>query len=121
RTAKRYNRWRYHERARRHNYAYETQLDQLLIENSAPGFRPHPKIMLNDGWAMDTSQSLPGLDRLLDEAGQVVRERAGKIHTDIQQPYFRNLMSPEDLTKYPSWLDFITSSEILATVIHYLK
>src|SRR5215212_601021 len=84
RTAKRYNRWRYHERAKRHANAYETQLDRLLIENGPPGFRSHPKIRLNDGWAIDSSQSLPHLDRLLDEAGHVVRERAGKVHSDIQ-------------------------------------
>ena len=121
RAAKLYNRWRYHERAKRHDNAYKTHLDQLLIENAGPGFGQHPKTVLNDGWAMDTSQSLPGLDRLLDEAGQVVRERAGKIHSDIQRPYFRNLIFPEDIHKYPSWLDFITSSEILATVTNYLK
>ena len=120
-AAKLYNRWRYHERAQRHYNAYQTQLDPLLLENGGPDFDPRPKIVLNDGWAIDTSQSLPCLDRLLDEAGRVVRERGGKIHSDIQQPYFRNLISPEDIHKYPSWLDFITSSEILATVTHYLK
>jgi hypothetical protein len=121
RAAKLYNRWRYHERAKRHDIMYRTQLDQLLGENGGPGFQSHPKIVLNDGWAIDTSQSLPGLDRLLDEAGHVARERAGKIHSDIQRPYFRNLIFPEDIQKYPSWLDFITSSEILATVTHYLQ
>lgn len=121
RAAKLYNGWRYHERAKRHDAAYKTHLDQLLVENGGPSFDPHPKIVLNDGWAIDTSQSLPGLDRLLDEAGQVVRERAGKIHSGAQRPYFRNLLFSEDLQKYPSWLDFITSSEILATVTHYLK
>ena len=121
RAAKLYNRWRYHDRAKRHDNAYKTHLDQLLIENAGPGFRQHRKIELNDGWALDTSQSLPGLDRLLDEAGQVARERAGRIHSDIQRPYFRSLIFPDDIKKYPSWLDFITSSEILEAVTHYLK
>lgn len=120
RAAKIYNRWRYRERARRHRHAFETQLDSLLIENGGPGSE-QPRIVLNDGWAIDTSQSLPGLERLLDEAGQVVSERAGRIHGDIQRPYFRNLMLPDDIHKYPSWLDFITSSEILATVTRYLQ
>jgi hypothetical protein len=121
RAAKLYNRWRYHDRAKRHDNAYKTHLDQLLIENAGPGFGQHRKIELNDGWALDTSQSLPGLDRLLDEAGQVARERAGRIHSDIQRPYFRSLIFPNDIKKYPSWLDFITSSEILEAVTHYLK
>ena len=121
RAAKLYNRWRYHNRAKRHDNAYKTHLDKLLIENAGPGFRQHRKIELNDGWALDTSQSLPGLDRLLDEAGQVARERAGRIHSDIQRPYFRSLIFPDDIKKYPSWLDFITSSEILEAVTHYLK
>jgi hypothetical protein len=121
RAAKRYNRWRYHDRAKRHDDAYKTHLDQLLVENAGPGFGQHRKIELNDGWALDTSQSLPGLDRLLDEAGQVARERAGRIHSDIQRPYFRSLIFPDDIKKYPSWLDFITSSEILEAVTHYLK
>ena len=121
RAAKLYNRWRYHDRAKRHDNAYKTHLDQLLIENAGPGLGQHRKIELNDGWALDTSQSLPGLDRLLDEAGQVARERAGRIHSDIQRPYFRSLIFPDDIKKYPSWLDFITSSEILEAVTHYLK
>jgi hypothetical protein len=120
RAAKLYNRWRYRERARRHDEAYATQLNKLLIKNGGPGSE-NPRITLEDGWAIDTSMSLPHLDRLLDEAGQVVRDRGGRIHSDIQRPYFRNLMFPEDLGKYPSWLDFITSSEILATVTRYLK
>jgi hypothetical protein len=121
RMAKAYNRWRYGERSRRHYDAYAMELENLLIENGGPGTQ-HPKIVLEDGWAMDTSRSLPGLDRLLDDAEQVARERAGKMHSDIQRPYFRNLMFYQyDIIKYPSWLDFITSSEILATVTHYLK
>ncbi len=121
RMAKSYNRWRYRERSRRHLHAYATELENLLIENGGPGTQ-RPKIALEDGWAIDTSRSLPGLDRLLDEAGQVAHERAGNMHSAIQRPYFRNLMFHEyDIIKYPSWLDFITSSEILATVTHYLK
>ena len=55
RAAKLYNRWRYHDRAKRHDNAYKTHLDQLLIENAGPGFGQHRKIELNDGWALDTS------------------------------------------------------------------
>jgi hypothetical protein len=120
RAAKRYNRWRYGEREKKHQKAYDRKLAELMEEHGGPGHYP-PKIVMQDGWAIDTSMSLPGLDRLLDEAGQVARERAGKTHTDVQQPYFRNLMVYEDVMKYPSWLDFVTSPDVLATAIHYLK
>jgi hypothetical protein len=121
RLAKSYNRWRFRERSRRHDHAYAMELENLLIENGALGGQ-HPKIVLEDGWALDASHSLPGLDRLLDDAEQVARERAGKMHSSIQRPYFRDLMFYQyDIVKYPSWLDFVTSSEILATVTQYLR
>lgn len=120
RAAKCYNRWRYGERAKLHQEAHDKKLKKLL-EGSGGSAEFPPKIVMNDGYAIDTSMSLPGLDRLLAEAGEVVRERAGRTHSDIQRPYFRNLMFYEDIRKYPSWLDFITSTEVLATVIHYLK
>jgi hypothetical protein len=119
RAAKAYNRWRYAARARRHRTAYETELEALLAENSR-GAEP-PRVVMKDGWAIDTSMSLPGLDRLLEEAGEVVKERGGKRHSDIQRPYFRNLMFFEDIHTYPSWLDFVTSSAVLATVTDHLK
>src|SRR5213595_4098589 len=56
RAAKLYNRWRYHDRAKRHDNAYKTHLDQLLIENAGPGLGQHRKIELNDG-----NFGLPGL------------------------------------------------------------
>lgn len=120
RFAKRYNRWRYADRAAEYQRLHDEELEALLA--GAGGAVPYPpKVVMNDGWAIDESRSLPHLDRLLDEAGEVVKERGGRIHSDVQRPYFRNLMFYEDLAKYPSWLDFATSPEILATVIHYLK
>jgi hypothetical protein len=114
-----YNGWRYAGRIRRHLEAYATQHDELLRENGAPDdFKP--RIVMKDGWALDTSQSLPHLDALLEQAGEMIKERGGKKHSDVQQPFLRNLMFPGDMEKYPALLDFITSSEVLGTVMEYL-
>src|SRR5262245_30230376 len=85
RFAKTYNQWRYRRRARRHQQAFDTEFDALLREHGGAVTSP-PRVVMEDGWAIDTSQSLPGLGRLLDEAGEVVRERGGKKHSDVQQP-----------------------------------
>lgn len=120
-AAKLYNRWRYSERRHLHDKAFRQDLDKLLTGHS--GGKPvyPPRIVMKDGYAIDESQTLPGLDRLLADAGEVVRERGGRTHGDVQRPYFRNLMFYDDIHKYPSWLDFVVSPEILATTIEYLK
>lgn len=121
RAAKLYNRWRHGERARFHEETYRRKFKTLLKEHAGGADVYPPKVVMNDGYAIDDSLSLPGLDRLLEEAGEVARERGGKVHSDIQRPYFRNLMFYEDIFKYPSWLEFILSPDVLATTIHYLK
>src|SRR5205823_7584513 len=60
------------------------------------------------------------LDRLIEETGEIIRERGGRKHSDIQYPFLRSLLFPGDLKKYPAFLDFVTSTELLATVIDYL-
>lgn len=118
RLAKTYNRWRYGARARRHERAYAEEGESLLREHG--GSFP-PRVTMQDGWAIDTSRSLPGLERLLEQAAEVVRERSGKKYSDTQLPYFRNLFFLDDLQTYPAFLDFVLSPEVLATVMHYLK
>lgn len=120
RAAKRYNRWRYGTRDAEHRKAYESRIAELIAEHGGSESWP-PRVIMKDGWAIDTSGTLPGLDRLLEEAGEVVRERGGRIHSDIQQPYFRNLMFVDDLGKYPSWLEFPLSADVLATASYYLE
>ena len=121
RLAKSYNRVRYRERWNKHMAAYLTELPQLLQENGGPSFSPaKPRLKMKDGWALDTSRSLPHLDRLLTESSEVIEERGGRNYPGAQQPFLRGLLFPGDLEKYPSFLDFILSSELLATVIDYL-
>lgn len=115
-----YNRIRYQRRWDLHQSAYQDDLPALLNENDGHAAGP-PKVRLQDGWAIDTSHSLPHLDRLLDEGAEIIRERSGRTFGDIQYPFLRYLNFPADLEKYPSLLNFVTSSELLATASDYLK
>ncbi|MEO7932115.1 MAG: hypothetical protein ABIT76_03050 [Chthoniobacterales bacterium] len=116
-AARRYNGWRYAERAERHAEAYRTKLASLLRENGATG---PSHIEIKDGYALDTSLSLPHLDALLEQADALVEERSGRTFSGVQQPFLRNLWFNEDAEKVPAVLDFITSSAVLEPVMRYL-
>lgn len=80
-----------------------------------------PRIRMQDGFALDTSLSLPHLDRLLEESDEVIAERAGKGEADDRyRAFFRNLIKVEDLDRWGSFLDFVSSPELVATVADYL-
>ncbi len=76
-----------------------------------------------DGWALDTSMSLPHLDRILEDADRIIAERSGvrKSAAGTYRSYFQDVWTPEDCDRYPSFLDFATSSDLLATVAHYMQ
>lgn len=115
---KTYNTLRHGGRGRRHRKAWEREKDALLLENG--GAATPPRVRMQDGWALDTSMTLPHLDRLLEEAGKVIREKGGREFHGQQYSFMRSLLFPDDLRKNSSYLDFITSSELLATVMDYL-
>ncbi len=117
--AKSYNRWRYAGRERAHREAYEAGFERLLRENGPLEAWP-PRIELKDGWARDDSHSLPHLDRVLEQAGEIIRERGGRKHSSAQQPFLRGLLFPGDLVTYPAILDFVLSSELLAIASRHL-
>lgn len=118
---KTYNKLRHGSRGRRHLKAWQEEKDALLRENGGASETPSiPKIRMQDGWALDTSMTLPHLDRMLEEAGNVIREKGGREFHGQQYSFMRSLLFPEDLKKNSSYLDFITSSELLATVMDYL-
>jgi hypothetical protein len=99
---------------------YHEQFNALLKENGPP---VRPRIKMQDGWAIDTSMSLPHLDRVLKDAEEIIAERGGIRHlpAGAYRSYFQDIWRPADLDKYPSFLDFATSSDVLATVGDYLK
>jgi hypothetical protein len=98
---------------------YQTEMDALLREN---GPRTRPRLELKDGWAIDDSLSLQHLDRLLADSEKIIAERSGvrQSQPGKYRSYFQDVWTPADLDKFPSFLDFTTSSDVLATVSHYL-
>ena len=122
RVAKFYNRLRYAQRHRLHRDGFENRLDELLAGNGWADPRREP-IVMNDGWAIDESNSLPHLAELLEDADKVIAERGGQNRVGTraaQQPFLFNLSLPGDWDKFPSFLNFITSSELLSTVSRYM-
>ena len=119
RLAHSYNRIKYgcHDDWRR--ALYRTQLNTLLEEN---GSLTRPPIEMKDGWAIDTSMSLPHLDRILEDSEKIIAERSGERRSSkgAYRSYFQDVWTPEDLERYPSFLDFATSSDVLSVVGHYL-
>ncbi len=99
---------------------YRDQLDDLLAEN---GPATCPPITMRDGWALDTSLSLPHLDRVLADSDQIIRERAGVRRTaeGAYRSYFQDMWTPADAERYPSFLDFATSTDVLSVVSRYLQ
>jgi hypothetical protein len=92
-----------------------------LLEDNGPLTRRRTK--MQDGWAIDTSMSLPHLERVLEDSEKIIAERAGvrRSAQGAYRSYFQDFWIPADLGQYPSFLDFATSSDVLATVGDYLQ
>jgi hypothetical protein len=120
RLAGAYNQFRYGRHDRWRRWLYENQLDELLAEN---GPAESPVVELPDGWGIDTSMSLPHLDRVLEDADRIIAERGGHRQTGYlkRRSFFQDVWTPEDTLNYPSILDFATSTDVLAAVSQYLK
>ena len=120
RLAHSYNRLKYRRQDDRRRVLYQTQLSSLLEEN---GGLTRPSVEIKDGWALDTSMSLPHLDRVLEDSEEIIEERSGErcSATGAYRSYFQDVWTPADLVKYPSFLDFATSSDLLSVVTHYLQ
>jgi hypothetical protein len=115
-----YNRLKFRPQNRWCRALYQTQLATLLEEN---GRLSRPPIAMKDGWALDTSMSLPYLDRVLEDSDKIIAERSGERRSSkgAYRSYFQDVWTPEDLERYPSFLDFATSSDVLSVVSHYLR
>ena len=115
-----YNRIKFRKQDNWRRRLYETQMEALLAEN---GGLKRPRIRMKDGWALDTSGSLPHLERVLEDSEKIIAERGGTRKSEVgkYRSYFQDVWTPADLEKYPSFLDFTTSSDVLATVADYLK
>src|SRR5438034_6132417 len=115
-----YNRLKFGRQDRWRRALYKTQLASLLEEN---GGLSCPPIEMKDGWALDTSMSLPYLDLVLEDSDKIIAERSGEWRSPkgAYRSYFQDMWTTEDLERYPSFLDFATSSDVLSVVSAYLQ
>jgi hypothetical protein len=93
---------------------YVERFEQLLDENTWPN--GNERIELVDGFHLDTSNDLPCLDQLITEMSEVIDERGLQKWEDLGKPYLQNILGADALERYPSLLDFGTSSRVLAAV-----
>jgi hypothetical protein len=99
---------------------FRTELADLLAENGPPTRAP---IEMHDGWAIDLSNSLPHLDRILEDSDRIIAERGG-VRTTTEgtyRSYFQDVWTPADAEKCPSFLDFATSSDVISVIARHLK
>jgi hypothetical protein len=120
RIAKTYSHLKFGKYQRYREQQYREKFDALLDEN---GLKRLPDIEMNNGWALDTSGTLPHLSQMLDEADEVIREH-GLVRRKAAGSYrsfFQNIIEPGDLEKYPSFLNFALCSEVLSVVCKYQR
>ena len=104
----------------RYRRLYERGFDALLRANGAP---VGPIREMVDGVHLDTTRTLPHLDRVLAEADELIAERALGRHVPpgTYRAFFQDLIQPGDLERFPAFLDFILSSDVIATAAHHLR
>jgi hypothetical protein len=80
-----------------------------------------PGRRMEDGFLLDTSLSLPHLGEMLEQADEIIEERAGTAPADDRyRAFFRNLIGVDDLARWPALVDFACSPEFVAVVADYL-
>jgi hypothetical protein len=103
---------------RRRTHLHDHHLDELFAENGAV---QGPSVLLSDGWAMDRSRSLPHLEQLLADAQEMIRERGEVARRNGKRAFFQQIITDAQIARYPSVLDFATSTEVLQTVIGTMR
>jgi hypothetical protein len=81
--------------------------------------RDAPRVEMRDGFAFDRSGSLPHLDRLLAEMGEVIDAR-GDRPAARGRAFLQDILHEEEAESYPSILDFGTSAGVLEPMLRYL-
>jgi hypothetical protein len=119
RLAKRYNGLLYGRYQGQRERLWSDGFGELAAEND--GYSRAARITMRDGFALDTSGSLPGLEEMLAAADEIIEERAGSAAVDDRyRAFFRNMVEPSDLDRWPALVDFVTSSELVGVVADYL-
>lgn len=96
---------------------YRDNFPELIMENGAP---VAPVNVIKDGWVIDTSGRLPYLEELIRESNEIINERSGVRREHYGRPFFQELITEDHFTRFPSILNFATSSDVLTTVCNYL-
>lgn len=115
--ARAYNRLVYGSYYKYRKNQYLHHFGELIRENGLP---VSPISEIKDGWALDRSGTLPHLKRLLLDAEEIIKERGRVKRTDFGRPWFQEIPIDDLFVKYPSLLDFATSSEMLSTISRHL-
>lgn len=111
RLAKRLNsiRFGHHQRARERAYA-----DWLATRSENWPYSTR----IADGWAVDGSGTLPHLDTVIAACEAVVAEN--RTPRQRRKDFMSNLLALEHFRRYPQFLDFATSPEIVGIIADYL-
>lgn len=117
RAAKLYNTWKHGVRLRARRRAFQRDFAALIAENGAVTDRC-PE--MSDGWAIDASRTLPHLDRVFEEADEYIKLRGGQPRVPSDRAFIKDILGPDDIHRFPSFLDFALSSPMLTTVSNYL-
>jgi SAM-dependent methyltransferase len=119
RLAKRYNTLLYGRYQRFRERLWRERFAELAAGNG--GLSNGSRVRLEDGFAIDESGTLPHLEEVLRAGDEVIVERAGKAPVDDRyRAFFRHMIDVDDLDRWPQFLDFVTSSDLIATVSAYL-
>ncbi len=114
-----YNRMKYRHHDEWRHELFRSKWLQLLQENGPMSQSP---IEMLDGWAMDTSLSLPHLQRVLAESDQIIAERVRVERTyAASRSFLHDHLTDDDCTRFPSLVDFATSSDVLHAVACSLR
>jgi hypothetical protein len=86
---------------------YEERFD-ALVGGTSP-------VVMQDGFAIDDSRTLPQLDALL-AAGEDLIERFAGGRYEFTKPYLQDISPESAMDTHQALLDFVTSSEVVAAV-----
>lgn len=118
RLAKTYNRLRYRKTLKMRQRLFRQSFDELIEEHG--GLKRDPGT-ITDGYLIDDSMDFPHLDALLEQADEVIAERGKKSTKKTNKPFIQDIHTPDDLKRFPAFLDFVTSPEILSVASRHLE
>lgn len=117
RAAKLYNTWKHGVRLRARRRTFQRDFAALIAENGAPA---GACAEMKDGWAIDSSQSMPHLDRVLEEADRYIKRWGGQPRVPSDRAFIKDILDPARVPQFPSLVDFALSSQMLTTVANFL-